>query len=350
MAPETLTRKTLVDLARQADVSVSTVSRALRGKPGASPALASKIRRLAKSMGYRPHAAARSLSTGRTCALTAVVRDLARNPYYGRVLNGIHEEASSEDYSVYLQMVREPTDIPRLHEELCDGRADGAIIALPGSYEFYKDFLESASAEHLPVAVYGPTMTPIVDSAGVDYVQAGRLAVDHLTELGHERIAHICTMDVTHSEGTRLEGFQRAIRDHGLAYREEWVLAGAGTRRSGFDAMNKLLKCDELPTGIVCHNDLAAIGAMAAIRQAGLSVPDDFSVIGFDNIEDGEYLPVPLTTVDQPAEEIGRHLVRLLLARLDDPARAETTQVRMTARLVRRKSTDAPRTGEPRRS
>ena len=335
-------RTTLSDLAERAQVSVSTVSRALRGKPGAGPDLARRIRELADTLGYRPHPAARSLSTGRTYAIAAVVRDLP-NPYYTRVLDGIYRAAREQDYSVQLHLTRNQEDIPRLWADCSDRRWDGLIIALPGRYLTYQNFLQRVAAAHLPIVLYGPTFTPFVDSVGVDYVQAGRMAVAHLVELGHQRIAHLCTPDLQMAEGSRLAGFQQGMLEHQLPYRKEWVLEGLGMRREGYRAMQELLRCDELPTGIVCHNDLAAIGAMAAIRDAGLRVPEDFSVVGFDNIEDDDFLPVKLTTVDQPAEEIGRMLVKTLLERIASPDHPEMTTVRMEARLIVRESTAPPR-------
>ncbi len=336
------TRTTLSDLAEQLQVSVSTVSRALRGKPGASPKLARDIRDLAASVGYRPNAVARSLSTGQTFTLTVVVRDL-HNPYYARVLSGIYDGATGEGYNVQLQLIRVPGDVSRLWEHVAEGRTDGLVIALPGDYVMYRDFLRSLAAAHLPVVLYGPTFAPFVDSVGVDYVQAGRMAVDHLHQLGHRRIAHLSTPDLDGTDRTRLAGFRQALREHELDCRKGWIIPGTGTQRDGYRAMQRLLKEKDLPTAIVCHNDLVAIGAMGALREAHLAVPEDLSLVGFDNIEEDNYLAVKLTTVDQPAEQIGAKLVEVLLGRIADPGRRQVQTIRMHARLIVRESTAGPR-------
>jgi LacI family repressor for deo operon, udp, cdd, tsx, nupC, and nupG len=329
------------DVARELGVSTATVSRALRGLPRVSPDTRERVLEAASRMGYvaSPHAA--SLAGGQTHAIGVVVPTVSRW-FFGSVVHGAEELLRSEGYDLLLYTVTgEPAARQRLfHSYLLSKRVDAVmVLALRPTPE------EVASLERTgsPTVVVGGAV-PGWSSVRIDDVEAAETAVRHLVGLGHSRIAHLGGVpDPEHAgldfsaPAERLVGYRNAMRDAGLVIEPGWEVTGDFTAHGGLTACRELLATGARPTAILAGSDEMAIGASHAIREAGLRVPDDISVIGIDNHELSEFFD--LSTIAQPAAELGRLGARMLLDALHADTRPEPVETIVPTELIARGTT-----------
>jgi DNA-binding LacI/PurR family transcriptional regulator len=329
-------RPTIVDVARRAGVSKSLVSLVMRGSSRVAPDSRAAVLAAADELGYRPNAVARSLVRQRSGVLGCVLSDL-HNPYFADVADGIEEAASAGGYRAvlsggFLDPSREATAVETLLELQADGLIMlGSMLPLPT--------IEGWAAQ-LPSVVIGHASSSEVMDSVTDDDEAGAAAVvDHLVSLGHREIAHIHGGDVG-SARSRRRGYERAMAAHGLAARVRSV-RGAYTEEGGGAAMRSILEGGDLPTAIFVANDLAALGALDVLDGAGVRVPAELSLVGYDDIVVARSPRVALTTVAQPSLEIGRTAVNLLLERVGGD-RHEPRHVVLPPRLVVRGTTAAP--------
>lgn len=330
---------TIVDVAARAGVSKSLVSLVMRGAPAVSEERRRAVLLAAAELGYRPNAVARSLVRSRSNVLGVVLSDL-HNPFFVEVVDGIEEEAiASHHRALFNTGSRTPAREVEALETLLQLRVDGVILA--GTVLPPRHIL--AAAAKLPVVLVARASSwPSVDSVTNDDRTGARLVVDHLVSLGHRSIAHV---DGGRGAGAaaRRAGFVERMRRHKLASRAV-VVPGAYTQEGGELGIARLLRSRARPTAIFVANDLAAVGAVRALRRHGLEVPGDVSVVGYDNISLAALDHVDLTTIDQPRREMGAAAVRLLLERLDG-GRSQTRHVVIAPALVVRGSTRPPRAG-----
>lgn len=332
------------DVAREAGVSTATVSRALRGLPRVSDETRERVLAAAARMEYvaSPHAA--SLASGTTRTVGVVVPNVTRW-FFGSVIHGAEELLRSEGYDVLLyDITGDPEARHRLFStHLLSKRVDAVmVLALrPTEQE-----IASLSKVGTPTVVVGG-FVPQWPSIRIDDVLAATTAVQHLIELGHERIAHVGgTPDPEHAglelsvPGDRLRGYRQTMADAGLPIDPAWEVTGDFSAHGGLTAAGRLLEAATLPTAVFAASDEMAIGATHALRQAGLRVPDDISVVGIDDHELSEYFD--LTTVAQPAHELGRLGARILLDALVGVAHEPDGLVLPTALIRRRSSAAAP--------
>jgi LacI family repressor for deo operon, udp, cdd, tsx, nupC, and nupG len=311
------------DVAREVGVSTATVSRALRGLPRVSPETRERVFETATRMGYvaSPHAS--SLASGQTRAIGVVVPNVTRW-FFGSVVHGAEELLREEGYDLLLYTVTgEPAARKRLFSShLVSKRVDAVmVLALRPT----PDEVEALDRTGSPTVVVGGAV-PGWSSVRIDDVATATTAVRHLIELGHTRIAHVGGVpDPEHegldfsTPGERLRGYRTTMREAGLEIEPGWEVTGDFTALGGLTACRRLLASGARPTAIFAGSDEMAIGASRAIREAGLRVPDDISVIGIDNHELAEYFD--LSTMAQPAPELGRLGARMLL----DALRGETS-------------------------
>jgi DNA-binding LacI/PurR family transcriptional regulator len=327
-------------VAERAGVSVSTVSRALRAVPGVSSKTRKRVQEAAEALGYSASPAASRLATGRTMTVAIIVPVLAKW-FFGKAIGAATHELRDAGYDVLLYELATPEqrkrffDAPRLR-----GRSDGVIImALQAS----KEELDSLAAQGQAVALLGAEGQGI-GSVSVDNVRAGRDAVRHLLNLGHERIAFIGIRD---EEGSnlggvpplqRLIGYREALVEAGLAQDGILEQFDENSVAGGAAAMSRLLVAARAPTAAFVASDEMAFGVLMVLRQAGLDVPRDFSVLGFDNHELCEV--VGLTTMDHDVAKQGQEVARLLLDSMDG---RQARALSRPARLVMRESTAPPR-------
>src|SRR6185436_4353549 len=332
-------RPTIDDVARHAEVSKSLVSLVVRGDRHVSPERRAAALRAVAELGYRPNAMAQGLVQKRTRIVGVLVSDL-NNPFFADVIAGIQARARSLGYRVLLNT----GDRIQQHEDeaietLLQLRVDGLILGSP--------LLESAqvvsASKEVPVVVVGrPARAASVDSVADDDAAGALAVVKHCVSLGHRRIAHI---DGGEGAGAmeRRRGYEEAMRK--LRLQSEIIVGrGAYTEAGGHQGARELLERRPRPTAIFAANDLAAIGALNAIEESGLRVPQDISLVGYDNTSLAALRHISLTTIHQPRLEMGQLALSTLLERIDQD-REEPRRVVLSPSLVVRASTAPPREG-----
>lgn len=335
-------RVTIVDVARHARVSVTSVSKVLRNAYGASPEMQAKVRRAIDELGYRPHAGARALR-GQTYTIGVMLPDI-RNPFFPEILDGVTASLEDTDYQVFLGPgCNGEKQEARVTEAMLDRGMDGLILVAPVSSRAHLEHVGAA----VPTVVVGRHgSSPAYDTVTDDDFEGAGLVVRHLAGLGHRRIAHIehhetdPTRLAEMPNARRAEGYRQAMRAHGL---EECVdvISTSYTQEGGYEAAKELLARHRRPTAVFAGADIVAMGVLQAVAEAGLSVPGDLSVAGYDNTTFAAFGPISLTSVDQAGQEMGRNAVRLLLERIADRGRP-SSRVTLSPALVPRRSTAAP--------
>lgn len=310
MLPPSANRPTIIDVAAAAGVSKSLVSLVMRGASSVSAEKRQLVLKVAAELGYRPNAVARSLVQQRSQVIGVVLSDL-HNPFFAEVIDGVQAEAGVHGYSTIMSLVdRRALAERRALDTLLELRVDGLILASP---MLDVHTIGSAAAEVPVVMVARRSRMTSIDSVSNDDHHGARLVVEHLAQLGHERIAHI---DGGGGAGAaeRSKGYLRAMERCGLASFAR-VVPGAYSDEGGRLGVAALFSSGEPPTALFVANDIAAIGAMSALALRGMRVPDDVSVVGYDNTALAEVSQINLTTVDQPRPDMGRTAVTLLLER-----------------------------------
>ncbi|HEX2217892.1 MAG TPA: LacI family DNA-binding transcriptional regulator [Gemmatimonadales bacterium] len=332
-----MAQPTIVDVAARAGVSKSLVSLVMRDSPSVSEAKRRAVLAAAAALDYRPNAVARSLVQRRTRVLGVLLSDL-HNTFFADVLDGIVGRAGERGYKAMLSTGnRAASGEADAIETLLELRADGLILTAPRLEA--PRITEAARA--VPVVLVARTMTaPAVDCVSNDDVVGAGLAVDHLVKLGHRRIAHIDGGTGAGADA-RKQGYARTMRRHGLAT-EARIARGDYTEEGGARGVKSLLARGPRPTAIFAANDLSAIGALDALTRRGLRVPEDISLVGYDNTSVAALRHIDLTTIDQPREAMGRTAVDLLLERLERRRKA-ARRVVMPPALVVRGTTAPPR-------
>ncbi|MGH8875295.1 MAG: LacI family DNA-binding transcriptional regulator, partial [Acidimicrobiia bacterium] len=273
-----MTHPTIHDVAARAGVSKSLVSLVMRASPGVSEQKRELVLRAAEDLGYRPNAVARSLVRRRSDVIGVMLSDL-HNPFFTEVVDGIEQAALAADYrALFNSGNRLPAGESVAIDTLLQLRVDGLILASP---VLPMRQIEEAAAAVPVVLVARASASPAVDSVTNDERAGAGLAVDHLVELGHRRIAHIDGGRGAGARGRR-GGYEAAMRRHGLE-RQVRVAAGAYTEEGGARGVAGLLRGGEPPTALFAANDLAAVGTLHALEDRGLRVPGDVSLVGYDN-------------------------------------------------------------------
>ncbi|MGI5423487.1 LacI family DNA-binding transcriptional regulator [Streptomyces sp. CA-179760] len=336
-------RVTIVDVARHAQVSTTAVSKVLRNAYGASPEMRAKVRRAIDELGYRPLAAARGLR-GQTYTIGVMLPDI-RNPFFPEIVDGITGRLADTDYQVFLGPggCNDEKTEARVTEAMIDRGMDGVVLIAPVSSRARLERVASA----VPAVVVGRHgHSPAYDTVTDDDVAGASMLVRHLAGLGHRRIAHIehHETDPTRIEempnAQRADGYRRAMRALGLG-EEIDVVSTSYTQQGGSEGARRLLARPHRPTAVFAGADVVAMGVLEAFAEAGVSVPGDISVAGYDNTTFASFGPVSLTSVDQPGREIGDNAARLLLERIADRGKS-SVQIKLSPSLMPRRTTAAP--------
>ncbi|MGC2657311.1 MAG: LacI family DNA-binding transcriptional regulator [Bryobacteraceae bacterium] len=327
------------DIARSLGISHSTVSRALRDSPLVRAETVSEIKAKAYSMGYRPSAVARSLVTRETRTIGVVVTTIA-DPFHGEVVTGIEESAAAAGYSVILASShRDPEREIGVVRALQERRVDGILVASSRVGDLY---LSLMTEMRVPIVLInnqhdgGP-----VYSVSVDNERAARQAVQHLLDLGHTRIAYLGDRFGSHSNAERLSGYQSALNAAGIAFDSLLVAEGDSSPEGSVPGVQALLGQNPRPTALFCYNDMSSLAALRVAAELGLSVPDDLSIVGFDDLFFAPYLQPPLTTIHQPRREMGREATAVLMALLQGKT-VNSQRIAVEGKLIVRGSTAPP--------
>jgi DNA-binding LacI/PurR family transcriptional regulator len=302
---------TIRDVASRAGVSTATVSRVLSGAARGRPATARRVLAAARDLEYRPSGIARSLKRHRTHTLGLIITDI-QNPFYPELVRAVEDAARAVDHSVMLvNGAEDPERERRALEELAERWIDGIIIAASQMTARHTDWLAGAT---IPIVLVNSRVPDVpIPAILSDNRAGGRLAAEHLLDLGHRRVGYLTAPSQNAAVVERVAGARDALAAVGIDPISMPVEEGDGHVVGGQVAMARLLRRHPELTGILCYNDLTAIGAMRALKAAGRRVPDQVSVVGFDGIDLAEYVEPPLTTVAQQTTEMGRWAVERLV-------------------------------------
>jgi LacI family transcriptional regulator, repressor for deo operon, udp, cdd, tsx, nupC, and nupG len=330
---------TIKDVAAALGMSVATVSRALSQPELLREETRERVLAAVQKLGYRPNLLARSLRRGRTHSILLVVPTLS--PFFLEIYAGAEEAARRTKFSVLLGHSDDDADREESYfDQVISGRADGIILATASVPEAY-----ASGKRALP-----PLVTVLERLQGhdqpvvrVDHRAGAAEATRHLIELGHRRIAHITGSRRPQSTAHRQAGYREALKAAGIGYSEELVEEGDFSMESGQAAMKALLALGSPPTAVFAANDEMAFGAMTEARARGYLVPQDLSVVGYDDQKTAAFYNPPLTTVNIPRHELGRRAAHELIERLD--GRELANEILLPTRLIVRESTAPPRKG-----
>ena len=337
-------RPTSADVATEAGVSRTTVSFVLNGRTDVKIPTETRTRVLAAAerLGYHPHAPARQLAGGRSHVLALVLRQtpeqIAADAILAETLRGLAAAARGSGFRVMVEPLAPDGPDPSYAGLLRAQHADGLVISGPRTDD---PQLEALVRDGFPVVLQGALPGVHVTSVDVDNVAGAQRAVDHLVAIGHRRIACITNAPLVYTAAQeRLEGYRRALTEAGITVDEGLIEPAEFDAPSGHAAMARLLDRAAFDAVFVA-SDVVALGAIGALRDAGRRVPDDVSVVGFDDIPLAAYYDPPLTTVRLPASELGQAAGRALLERIADPT-AEPSRTLLPTELIVRASTAPP--------
>ncbi len=306
---------TMADVAREARVSVATVSRALGGRANVDPVLAKRVHAAATRLDYRPNRAARSLRTRRSAMWALILSDV-RNSFFTDVAIAVEAVADSAGYSVVLCNSQEDLDKERRYLLLAAAeRMSGVILSPESGTETDIGALIAAGVR--VITVDRRLERHAVDHVVVDNAHGGELAVTHLAANGFTRIACITGPPSTTTGSERLLGYERGLARAGLVSRPDLIRTGDFREGTGYEAMRSLLESTHRPDAVFVANHLMTVGALQAIDAAGLNVPRDIAIVGFDDTPWAPLMRPSLTTIAQPTYDVGAEAARLLLGRIE---------------------------------
>ncbi len=332
---------TMADIAKDLDVSVVTVSKALRNQGSISAATRKRILQRAKELNYQANWVARSLVTRRTFTIGLLLPDI-RHSFFAEIAKAVAEIVRSHDYHVIISYFEEDAELEKTEaESLVARQVDGLILASAQS-PGHRGLFGRIKERNVPFVLIDRPMAGVGASfVGVDNEAIGRLATEHLIAQGCSRIAHLRGPGWGIA-AARMEGYRQALKAHKLVMPPEYVVQASYDDDMGYRAMQRLLEIRPIPDGVFCYNDPVAIGAMRAIADADLNVPRDVAIIGAGNVRYSDLLSVPLSTVDQGASQIGTQAAEILMHQITSKRPVQTKKVLIVPKLVVRHSTQRP--------
>jgi LacI family transcriptional regulator len=332
------------EVARRARVSTATVSRTINNPSLVNPQTAKRVWKAIEQLGYYPNTQARALVSGRSRILGLIVSDIT-NPFFPELIKGFEDVAIQNGYEILVSS----TNYDAARMALCvrrmlERKVDGVAIM---TAEMAKHLVDKLAHRNVPM-VFLDVGTPGrgVAIVKVDYAMGINEAMDHLLSMGHRRIGFVSGPLTLKSARIRRSAFLRALAGYGIGQDQRLVEEGDYTVDGGLRAMTRMLESGSSPTAVLGSNDLTAIGVMRAVRRAGLSVPRDISVVGFDDIRLAEFTEPPLTTVRLLRTELAKHAFHALIAAGEKPdARPKAGPMVETHLVIRETTCPAPRSG-----
>lgn len=327
-------RPTIRDVAHESGVSRQTVSRVINGDPRVAPATREHVEAAIARLGFRPNLIAQSMARGRTHTLACLAPNLT-DFTFASIIEGAEAEARQHGYFLLSSSAPDAPAFAALVEQLVlQRRVDGVLVINPYIDERYQHL----SAEAPLVLVGARSRDARLGSVSLDEQAAARIAVTHLVGLGHTRVAVVHGPLTEDCSQDRNAGYAAALQSAGLTLDPGLVVGGDWSATSGHAAISRLLQAGREFTAVFAQNDRMAVGAVRALREAGRRVPDDISVMGFDDIPLASYFDPPLTTMRQDMPRIGRQAARLLIQALES-ADTPPQHINLPAELVVRQST-----------
>lgn len=327
---------TMRDVADKAGVSIQTVSAVVNNKDGISQPTRNRVLEIIKELNYRRDPIARSMRTGQIGLIGLLVQDIA-NPVLSNIASNVEANVSDENFNVVLYNANSDVYRERAYLELAANRLiDGLIVVNAVDQAYSVTTLEEAS---IPTVFIDSLATTTISSISTDDLQGAYIATKYLIEQGHRQIAHISGAPGLEITKRRAAGYQQALADYDLEF--QMIVSPDSMHwdyRSGYNTMNYILDKNYEPTAVFVAGDEMAIGAYRALYDRGLSIPEDMSIVGFDDIEASTFATPPLTTIQQPFAKIASKAVSLLFDIIKDQ-QTETIQIMLQPELIVRQST-----------
>ena len=338
-APERMDIRTI---ARLANVSIATVSRTINRVPTVNPKIAKRVWEVIEELDYFPNTQARALVSGRSWILGLIVSEIT-NPFFPELIQGFEDIAVEHGYEILVSSTNhDPKRMSHCIRRMLERKVDGVAVM---TFGIEAPLLEQLAQRKVPLVFVdvGPD-GPGINVLKVDYHHGIRQGVQHLAALGHRNIAFLRGPVGLHSAQSRLDAFSESMRECGITPDPAWILQGEHTLEGGMAGMQQLLAAKNMPTAVMCSNDMTAIGVLHTMYRAGLRVPDDLSVIGFDNIHIAEVTIPPLTTVQMSRFDLARAAVTALRACVEGTEKStQKHEYNIQTDLVVRESTGFPR-------
>jgi LacI family transcriptional regulator len=328
---------TLTDVARLAGVSTMTVSRVINDSGYVSPEARARVTGVIAELGYMPNVLARQLRSKRTKTLALVVTDIA-NPFFTTIARGVEDAARARGYAVMFCNTDESEAEEIEYVRMLIGRQVDGVLLVPAAASSAS--LELMHKHGLPVVVLDRRLrSGLADEVRTDSEAGAHLAVRHLLDLGHRRIAVLTGPAAVSTSSDRVAGYRRAMAEEGLGPDDELVVFGGYNETSGYEMTRRVLDAQPQPTALFAANNFIAFGAIRALREAGMRTPEDMSIAVFDDLPPGWVFDPFLTVVSQPAYEIGKQAAELMLERLAGKAPADPRTIVLPSELITRRST-----------
>jgi LacI family transcriptional regulator len=326
------------DVARRAKVSTATVSRTINQVATVDAQLAKRVWKAINELGYYPNRSARALVSGRSRVFGLIVSEIT-NPFFPEIVQTFETLAVDQHYEILLtSTIHDPKRMELAVRRMIESRVDGVAILTFGMEDYLLDHLRFRNLPLVFVDI-GPK-APRVSNIRVEYADGIRQAVQHLAALRHERIGFITGPLNLRSAVARRDAFEASMREIGLLARPEYVVEGNHRLDGGREALPALSRLSKPPTALICSNDMTAIGVMRAAFELGIRVPEDLSVIGFDDIRMAEFLIPPLTTIQMSQSELAKLAFEALLKEVKrETPQPEGSEYILKTRLVLRSST-----------
>jgi LacI family transcriptional regulator len=338
---------TIRDVARRAGVSQATAARALGGYGHVSGAARRRVEAAADALSYVPNSVARALASGVTRAVGLVISDI-ENPFFAAAARGMSDVLEERGHTVLLTNSDEDLDRERTAIETLRSRRVDALVVVPCSGT-PSPHLRAAAAGAAPLVLLDRPVRGLgVDSVTVDNAAGARSAVEHLLSHGHRRIGLVSDKPEITSSAERIHGYREALAAAGLGVDDHLISLGGPTRQDGYLGARRLLEAPDRPTALFTANNLMTVGAMHALRDLGLRIPQDISLVGFDDLEWTTLVDPPLTVVAQSATALGQTAGRRVLARLDGSG-GRPRRINLETRLIVRASCGRPGAASARR-
>ncbi|ENM3767091.1 transcriptional repressor PurR [Vibrio cholerae] len=309
---------TMKDIARLAGVSTSTVSHVINKSRFVSDEIAERVNNAAQQLNYAPSALARSLKMNRTKTIGMLVTT-STNPFFGEVVKGVERSCYHQGYNLIL--CNTEGDNQRMKASintLLQKRVDGLLLMCSTLEGERLDVFDRYPDIPIVVMDWGPILF-VSDKIQDNSLQGGYMAAKHLIECGHKEIGCITGPLIRHQAQMRYEGYKRALAEAGIAINPDWIVESDFECEGGYQAFEKLYQRGKLPSALFVSNDMMAMGVIQAASQRGLRVPDDLSLIGYDDVHIAKFMTPALTTIHQPKYRLGKAAVDTLLYRLENP-------------------------------